>query len=125
MLKALREKGVDPVRVEHAAFTWFWLLGIEPTDLRSVAERQPLEFSQFFTLTPIAEQRLEFIRTHLDGIVARYGLFRRSVSLSDALRTYRADYVLFDKQRDAWDVHLLGVGAPLLENGRFVLYPVE
>ncbi|MBI4139079.1 hypothetical protein HY479_02915 [Candidatus Uhrbacteria bacterium] len=108
-------------RIEHAAFTWFWLLGLEPSDLRAAAEQQPLELSQYFTLTTIFEQRLEFIRRQIDGIVARYESFRATRTLPEALRAYRADFILVDRKLDTWDPERLGAGREVFRNERFIL----
>ncbi len=116
---------ISQERIEHAAFTWFRLFGIEPSDLRPLAERQLIDFSQYFTLSTLYEQRLDFIKRNIDGIVSRYEVFQREKSLPEALREYRVDYVLVDKKLDTWDPHELGVGETLVENGRFVLYAVR
>ena len=116
---------VPQERIEHAAFTWFRLFGIEPADIRPLAERQAIDFSQYFTLSTLYEQRLDFINRNIDGIVTRYEIFQREKSLPEALREYRVDYVLVDKNLDTWDPRELGVGETLIENGRFALYKVR
>lgn len=116
---------VPQERIEHAAFTWFRLFGIEPADLRPLAERQPVDFSQYFTLSTLYEQRLDFISRNINGIVSRYEKFKSEKTISEALREYRVDYVLVDKKIDTWDSHKLGIGDALVENGRFVLFQVK
>ncbi len=112
-------------RIEHAAFTWFRLFGVEPQNLRLLAERQPVDFSQYFTLSTIYEQRIDFINRNIEGIVSRYRKFTNEKTIPEALREYRVDYVLVDKKLDTWDYRELGVGDALIENGRFALYPAR
>ncbi len=116
---------IDPKRIEQAAFTWFELLDLTSTAVRQAFGRDPIGMTQYFTLSIFAEQRLEFVQNELPGALARYEQFREHISPRDALRSYRVDYVLFDKLEDHWDPARLGVGEKVFENERFTLYSLK
>lgn len=112
-------------RIRESAFTFFHILNLSAEDLRRFAERDPLTFSQFFTLTILDSQRREFLQENTEDIVMEYERFRSETTPAEALRRFPVDYVLYDKRRDRWDVAPLDVGDPMVETERFLLYPLR
>jgi hypothetical protein len=115
----------EPSRIDLAANVWFLENRLTTDDIRRLAREWPMNLAHFWTMTPVYEARIALVNRELDRWTASYEAFRQDTALPLAVRRYRIDYILHDNAEDRWDPKDFGILDPVVQNGRFSLYPVR
>jgi len=115
----------EPSRMDLAANVWFLENRLTADDIRVLAADWPMNLAHFWTMTTVYEARIALVNRDLDRWIASYDAFRQTTTLPQAIRSHRIDYILHDNVEDRWDPRDFGVLDPVVQNGRFSLYPVQ